>query len=128
MSFDCCWFDCVTSEPAPATVLPRSAATNHLPTTTRLGYKQLRPTTARVSVNYYYYSDTNELLASTRLQVNYQPLRGEFTNCYYFSTTRSPVQFSSFILLPTTMLHLWNQLTYRERSLLQTFTTTTGYY
>ena len=97
MSFDCCWFDCVTSEPASATVLLRTArvqityqllrgyqSTTHY----GAGTRQLRPTMALVSVNYYYYSDT-----ITRLQVNDQPLRGEQSttnNCYQLlrSTTQ----------------------------------------
>jgi len=68
-----------------------------------------------------YYPVTSQLPTTTTRRPIHYLLRAEFRNCYYVSTTRSSVQ---FIRLQTIMFHPWKQLTYRERSLLQTFTTT----
>ena len=107
------------SEPAPATVCATWLPLNNL---LRRGY-QFNTTTRVQAIHVllwrgypinYYYSDTSELLASTRLQVNYQPLRVDQSTTNYAES--SSVQ---FLCLQTTTFHLWNQLAYRKHSLLQ---------
>jgi len=131
-AFDCCWFDYVTSEPAPTTVLLRAARQLQITYHLRRGYQS--NTTTRLQANYvilwrgypttinYYYSDTNELQASTRLHINYQLRGDQSTTTLNHTTSSQTAPCFTYTEFTSSVYKLWCSI--HVSTHLQPFTTT----
>ena len=129
-SFDCCWFDYVTSEPAPATVLLRAARQLQITYQLLRDYSQLRLTKTQLSVYYQlllhgHNGATNIYATTNQLPTTRRPV---------YENSRTVIMLKLRGVPPVRWCLCTNydvppmyQLTY-ERSLLQSFTTTTTVY